>query len=74
VTELIHAASDDQIALAACFGALLVSGCIMYVSYPLRQLVQRSADHRETEPGLRVASLAKVAAERTVAESQEKAA
>lgn len=33
MTDLIHNASDDQIALTVCFGAVLVSGLVMYFSY-----------------------------------------
>jgi len=33
VPEFLHQASDDQLALAICFGAVAVSGLIMHFSY-----------------------------------------
>jgi hypothetical protein len=33
VTDLIHNASDDQIALTVCFSAVVISGMVMYFSY-----------------------------------------
>ena len=33
VTDLIHNASDDQIALTVCFAAVAISGLVMYFSY-----------------------------------------
>ncbi len=43
--EFIHQASDDQIALAVCFGAVLVSGLIMHFSHHLGQLTGRVRLH-----------------------------
>ena len=43
--EFIHQASDDQIALAVCFGAVLVSGLIMHFSHHLGQLTGRIRLH-----------------------------
>lgn len=31
--DLIHNASDDQIALTVCFAAVAISGLVMYFSY-----------------------------------------
>lgn len=31
--EFLHSASDDQLALVICFGAVAVSGLIMHFSY-----------------------------------------
>ncbi len=39
--DFIHQASDDQIALAICFGAVLFSGLVMYFSAHLGQLTGR---------------------------------
>jgi hypothetical protein len=45
VPEFIHQASDDQIALAICFGAVLVSGLVMHFSLHLGQLTGRIRLH-----------------------------
>jgi hypothetical protein len=33
VTDLVHHASDDQVALAICFGAVAFCGLVMYFSH-----------------------------------------
>jgi hypothetical protein len=38
VTELLQNASDDQVALAICCGAFLVSGLVMYFSIHVGRL------------------------------------
>lgn len=43
--EFLHQASDDQIALALCFGAVLVSGLIMHFSHHLGRLTGRIRLH-----------------------------
>jgi hypothetical protein len=49
VPEFIHQASDDQIALAVCFGAVLVSGLIMHFSHHLGQLIGRVRLHETAD-------------------------
>lgn len=39
--EILHQASDDQIALAICFGAVAVSGLIMHFSLHVGRLTGR---------------------------------
>ena len=43
--EFLHQASDDQIALALCFGAVLVSGLIMHFSRHVGRLTGRIRLH-----------------------------
>ena len=43
--EFLHQASDDQIALALCFGAVLVSGLIMHFSHHVGRLTGRIRLH-----------------------------
>jgi hypothetical protein len=45
VQEFIQQASDDQIALAICFGAVLLSGLVMHFSLRLGQLTGRIRLH-----------------------------
>jgi hypothetical protein len=45
VPEFLHQASDDQIALAICFGAVAVSGLIMHFSHHLGRLTGRIRLH-----------------------------
>jgi hypothetical protein len=42
VTELFRHATDDQLALAFCFGGVFVSGMIMYFSFHVGQFTQKS--------------------------------
>jgi hypothetical protein len=49
VPEFLHQASDDSIALAICFGAVAVSGLIMYFSHHVGRLTGRIRLH-ETAP------------------------
>ena len=46
MTELLQHATDDQIALAFCFGALLISGTVMYFSYHIGQMTNRNHAQR----------------------------
>jgi len=46
VPEFLHQASDDQIALAICFGAVLVSGLIMHFSQHVGRLTGRIQLHQ----------------------------
>ena len=43
--EFLHQASDDQIALALCFGAVLVAGLIMHFSHHVGRLTGRVRLH-----------------------------
>ena len=45
VSELLHQASDDQLALAICFGAVVVSGLIMHFSYAVGRWTGRIRLH-----------------------------
>jgi len=69
MTEILHQASDDQLALAICFGAVLVSGLIMHFSHHVGRLTGRvrlhdgreqpdpvSANGRRTVPHLSIES------------------
>ncbi len=47
--EFLHQASDDQLALAICFGAVLVSGLIMHFSHHLGRLTGRIRLHETPE-------------------------
>jgi hypothetical protein len=49
VPEFLHQASDDSVALAICFGAVAVSGLIMYFSHHVGRLTGRVRLH-ETSP------------------------
>lgn len=46
MTDLLHQASDDQIALALCFGAVLVSGLVMHFSHHVGHLTGRIRLHQ----------------------------
>ncbi|MGE5192796.1 MAG: hypothetical protein ACM3U2_09855 [Deltaproteobacteria bacterium] len=43
--QFLHQASDDQIALALCFGAVLVSGLIMHFSHHVGRLTGKIRLH-----------------------------
>ncbi len=43
--EFIHQASDDQLALAICLGAVLVSGLVMHFSHHVGRLTGRIRLH-----------------------------
>lgn len=45
MTDLLHQASDDQIALALCFGAVLVSGLVMHFSHHVGRMTGRVRLH-----------------------------
>ena len=47
----MHQASDDQIALALCFGAVVVSGLIMHFSLHVGRLTGRMRLHQTPEQG-----------------------
>ena len=49
--EILHQASDDQIALAICFGAVVVSGLIMHFSLHVGRLTGRIGLHQTSEQG-----------------------
>jgi hypothetical protein len=49
VPEIMHQASDDQIALAICFGAVVVSGLIMHFSLHVGRLTGRIRLHQRPE-------------------------
>jgi hypothetical protein len=49
VPDFIHQASDDSVALAICFGAVAVSGLIMYFSHHVGRLTGRIRLH-DTAP------------------------
>jgi hypothetical protein len=49
VPEIVYQASDDQIALAICFGAVVVSGVIMHFSLHLGRLSGRIWLHQAPE-------------------------
>ena len=49
--EIMHQASDDQIALAICFGAVVVSGLIMHFSLHVGRLTGRIRLHQTPEQG-----------------------
>lgn len=44
--DLFQAASDDQLALMGCAGAILVSGFLMYVSYFLGPMAKQERIHQ----------------------------
>lgn len=39
--EVLHHASDDQMALVLCFGALVICGAVMHLSLPLAKMTRR---------------------------------
>lgn len=49
--EILHQASDDQIALAICFAAVVVSGLIMHFSLHVGRLTGRIRLHQTPELG-----------------------
>lgn len=49
--EILHQASDDQIALAICFGAVVVSGLIMHFSLHVGRMTGRIRLHQTPEQG-----------------------
>jgi hypothetical protein len=49
VPDFLHQASDDQIALALCFGAVLVSGLIMHFSHHVGRLTGRIRLHETSD-------------------------
>lgn len=49
--EILHQASDDQIALAICCGALVVSGLIMHFSLHVGRLTGRIQLHQTPSQG-----------------------
>ena len=49
--ELMHQASDDQIALAICFGAVVVSGLIMHFSLHVGRLTGRIRQNQIPQQG-----------------------
>jgi hypothetical protein len=51
VPELLRQASDDQIALVICFGAVVVSGLIMHFSIYIGRMTGRVRLHQTPEPG-----------------------
>ena len=50
VPEFLHQASDDQVALAICFGAVVASGLVMHFSHYVGRLTGRIRLH-ETSGG-----------------------
>lgn len=51
MAEILHQASDDQLALAICFGAVACCGLIMYFSHHVGRLTGHIRLH-ESEGGL----------------------
>ena len=49
--EILQQASDDQIALAICLGAVVVSGLIMHFSLHVGRLTGRIRLHQTPEQG-----------------------
>ena len=47
--DLLQHASDDQMALALCFGALVMCGAVMHFSLPLARLSRRSGSTVSTD-------------------------
>jgi hypothetical protein len=58
--EILHQASDDQLALAICFGAVVVSGLIMHFSLHVGRLTGRIRLHQTPEQGQLVLQEARV--------------
>lgn len=54
MTEILHQASDDFVALAICAGAVLLCGGIMYFSHHIGRLKEGVRLHQPAadEPGL----------------------
>jgi hypothetical protein len=59
MTDLVQQASDDQVALAICFGAVAFCGLVMYFSHHVGQLTGHLRISSGTE---RTASLARSSA------------
>lgn len=51
VPDILRQASDDQIALIICFGAVVVSGLIMHFSIHVGRLTGRVRLHQTPEQG-----------------------
>jgi hypothetical protein len=51
VPEILHQASDDQVALAICFGAVVVSGLIMHFSFHVGRLTGGIPLRQTAQPG-----------------------
>ena len=51
VPEILRQASDDQIALVICFGAVVVSGLIMHFSIHIGRMTGRVRLHQTPEQG-----------------------
>jgi len=66
-------ASDDQIALTICFGAILVSGAVMYFSAYIGELT-RKVKVGDVEQQARLASRSPALRQRTERDVREKAA
>lgn len=49
MTDFLHQASDDQIALALCIGTVVVSGMIMHFSHHVGRLTGRIRLHESTD-------------------------
>lgn len=49
--DILHQASDDQLALTICFGALVVSGLIMHFSLHVGRWTGRIRPHQTPEQG-----------------------
>ena len=49
--DVLHQASDDQIALAICLGAVVVSGLIMYFSIHIGRITGRIPMPQQAERG-----------------------
>jgi hypothetical protein len=67
VPEILHQASDDQIALAICFGAVVVSGLIMHFSLHVGRLTGRIRLHETPQQGELVLQEARELAARELA-------
>jgi hypothetical protein len=52
VADLVHQASDDQVALAICFGAVAFCGLIMYFSHHVGRLTGHIRLSTGTDRGL----------------------
>lgn len=48
MTSLLQNATHDQIVLAICFGAVLISAAVMYFSFHVGQLTSRVRVHDTT--------------------------
>ncbi len=67
--EFIHQASDDQIALAICFGAVVFSGLVMHFSLHLGRLTGRIRLHESPDQSTVLLQAAHAAASRQPADS-----